>query len=42
MAPPGVQTDLMDLNNPYAIPLTQFIEVTMKVLGTDADEASAA
>jgi uncharacterized oxidoreductase len=38
MAPPGVQTDLMDLNNPHAMPLTQFIEATMKVLGTDTDE----
>lgn len=38
MAPPGVQTDLMDLNNPYAMPLAQFIEATMKVLGTDTDE----
>lgn len=38
MAPPGVQTDLMNLNNPHAMPLTQFIEATMKVLGTDTDE----
>ena len=38
MAPPGVQTDLMDINNPYAMPLAQFIEATMKVFGTDTDE----
>ncbi|WP_342043859.1 SDR family oxidoreductase [Bacillus sp. OTU2372] len=38
MAPPGVQTDLINLNNPHAMSLTQFIEATMKVLGTDTDE----
>jgi uncharacterized oxidoreductase len=39
MAPPGVQTDLMNLkDNPHAMPLTQFIEATIKVLGTDTDE----
>ncbi|MBT2738451.1 SDR family oxidoreductase [Bacillus sp. ISL-7] len=38
MAPPGVQTDLMNLNNPHAMPLTQFIEATMNVLGTNTDE----
>lgn len=39
LAPPWVQTDLMNSNNePGAMPLAQFIEETMKVLGTDADE----
>lgn len=31
IAPPGVQTDLMILkDNPHAMPLTQFIEATIK------------
>ena len=39
MAPPWVQTDLQNSNNePRAMPLAQFIEETMQVLGTDADE----
>ena len=39
MAPPWVQTDLHNSNNePRAMPLAQFIEETMQVLGTDADE----
>jgi len=39
LAPPWVQTDLLDSNNePRAMPLAEFIEETMQVLGTDADE----
>ena len=39
MAPPWVQTDLHNSNNePRAMPLAQFIEETMQVLGTDAEE----
>jgi len=39
MAPPWVQTDLLGSNNePRAMPLAKFIEETMKVLGTDAEE----
>ena len=39
MAPPWVQTDLHNSNNePRAMPLAQFIEETMRVLGTDTDE----
>jgi uncharacterized oxidoreductase len=39
LAPPWVRTDLMNSNNaPRAMPLKQFIEETMKVLGTDAEE----
>lgn len=39
IAPPWVQTDLLGSNNePRAMPLTEFIEETMRVLGTDADE----
>jgi hypothetical protein len=34
-----VQTDLLGSNNePRAMPLADFIEETMRVLGTDADE----
>jgi uncharacterized oxidoreductase len=34
-----VQTDLLGSNNePRAMPLAEFIEETMRVLGTDADE----
>jgi len=39
LAPPWVRTDLMNSNNaPRAMPLKQFIEETMKALGTDAEE----
>jgi uncharacterized oxidoreductase len=39
IAPPWVRTDLLGSNNePRAMPLAEFIEATMKVLGTDADE----
>ncbi|SFF03959.1 uncharacterized oxidoreductase [Paenibacillus algorifonticola] len=38
--PPGVQTELMtDLSdNPHAMPLEAFIEETIRLLGTDAEE----
>jgi uncharacterized oxidoreductase len=39
IAPPWVQTDLGGSNNePRAMPLAEFIEETIKVLGTDAQE----
>ena len=39
IAPPWVQTDLLGSNNePRAMPLAQFIEETITVLGTDAEE----
>ena len=39
IAPPWVQTDLLGSNNePRAMPLSEFIEETIQVLGTDADE----
>jgi len=39
LTPPWVQTDLLCSNNePRAMPLPEFIEETMRVLGTDADE----
>src|ERR1700719_2910059 len=39
IAPPWVQTDLMGSNNePRAMPLAEFIEETISVLGTDAHE----
>jgi uncharacterized oxidoreductase len=39
IAPPWVQTDLLGSNNePRAMPLSEFIEATMKVLGTGAEE----
>ncbi len=39
LAPPWVQTDLLNSKDePRAMPLAQFIEETMKVLGTDAEE----
>ena len=39
IAPPWVQTDLLNSNEePWAMPLKDFIEETMKVLGTDANE----
>ena len=39
IAPPWVQTDLMGSNNePQAMPLAEFIEETINVLGTDAQE----
>lgn len=39
IAPPWVQTDLLNSNNePRAMPLAEFIEETMRVLGTDTDE----
>jgi uncharacterized oxidoreductase len=39
IAPPWVQTDLLGSNNePRAMPLADFIEETMRALGTDAEE----
>jgi uncharacterized oxidoreductase len=39
IAPPWVQTDLLGSNNePRAMPLAEFIEETMRVLGTDVEE----
>ena len=39
IAPPWVQTDLLNSNNePRAMPLAAFIEQTMKALATDANE----
>jgi uncharacterized oxidoreductase len=39
IAPPWVQTDLLGSNNePRAMPLDEFIEETMRVLGTDVEE----
>jgi uncharacterized oxidoreductase len=39
LIPPWVQTDLLGSNNePRAMPLGQFIEETITVLGTDAEE----
>jgi len=39
IAPPWVQTDLLGSNNePRAMPLAEFIEETIRVLGTDAQE----
>jgi uncharacterized oxidoreductase len=39
IVPPWVQTDLMNSNEePRAMPLREFIEETIKVLGTDAEE----
>jgi uncharacterized oxidoreductase len=39
IAPPWVQTDLLNSNNePRAMPLADFIRETIEVLGTDADE----
>jgi uncharacterized oxidoreductase len=39
IAPPWVQTDLLGSNNePRAMPLAEFIEETMQVLGTAAEE----
>jgi uncharacterized oxidoreductase len=39
IAPPWVQTDLLGSNNePRAMPLAEFIDETMDVLGTDANE----
>jgi uncharacterized oxidoreductase len=39
IAPPWVQTDLMNSNEePRAMPLREFIDETIKVLGTDAEE----
>jgi uncharacterized oxidoreductase len=39
IAPPWVQTDLLGSNNePRAMPLPEFIEETIRVLGTDAQE----
>jgi len=39
IAPPWVQTELMNSSeNPNAMPLREFIDETVKVLGTDAQE----
>jgi uncharacterized oxidoreductase len=39
IAPPWVQTDLLNSNEePRAMPLKKFIEETIKILGTDAEE----
>src|ERR1700674_1830753 len=39
IAPPWVQTDLLNSSeDPRAMPLKEFIEGTIRVLGTDADE----
>jgi uncharacterized oxidoreductase len=39
IVPPWVQTDLLGSNNePRAMPLAEFIEETISVLGTDAQE----
>ena len=39
IAPPWVQTDLLGSNNePRAMPLPAFIEETVQILGTDAEE----
>jgi uncharacterized oxidoreductase len=39
LAPPWVQTDLLgSKNEPRAMPLGEFIDETMKLLGTDAEE----
>jgi uncharacterized oxidoreductase len=39
LAPPWVQTDLLNSNDePRAMPLAQFIEETMHILGSDAEE----
>ena len=39
IAPPWVQTDLLNSNKePRAMPLAEFIEETLKVLKTDAEE----
>jgi uncharacterized oxidoreductase len=39
IAPPWVQTDLLGSNNePRAMPLAEFVEETISVLGTDAQE----
>jgi uncharacterized oxidoreductase len=39
IAPPWVQTELMNSSeNPNAMPLREFIDETVKVLGTDAEE----
>jgi uncharacterized oxidoreductase len=39
IAPPWVQTDLLNSKEePRAMPLKDFIEETLKVLGTDAEE----
>jgi uncharacterized oxidoreductase len=39
LAPPWVQTDLLDSKNePRAMPLAEFIDETLKILGTDVEE----
>jgi len=39
LAPPWVQTDLLNSRNePRAMPLAEFIDETIKILGSDADE----
>lgn len=38
-SPPWVRADLMNSSNePRAMPLAQFVEETMKALGTEAEE----
>jgi uncharacterized oxidoreductase len=40
IAPPWVQTDLLNSNNePRAMPLAEFIAETIKIIGTNAEEA---
>jgi uncharacterized oxidoreductase len=39
LAPPWVRTDLMNSNNaPLAMPLAEFIDEAMMIVGTDVEE----